>query len=124
MPGRILKIVIVEDDPSMRQAIERILRTAGHNAKWYESAEAVVEMEAVMTADCLILDIELPGMSGLELYRTLTRSGLTTPAIFVTAHDGRNMRDEAERLGAANYLTKPFTGRALLAAVAEATGLD
>ena len=77
-----------------------------------------------MTADCLILDIELPGISGLELYRTLTRSGLTTPAIFVTAHDGQNMRDEAERLGAANYLTKPFSGRALLTAVAEATGLD
>ena len=124
MPGRNLKIVIVEDDPSMRQAIERILHTAGHNAKVYESAEAVVDMEAVMTADCLILDIELPGMSGLELYRTLTRSGLTTPAIFVTAHDGHNMRDEAERLGAANYLTKPFSGRALLTAVAEATGLD
>ena len=108
----------------MRHAIERILHTAGHNAQWYESAEAVVDMEAVMTADCLILDIELPGMSGLELYRTLTRSGLTTPAIFVTAHDGKNMRDEAERLGAANYLTKPFSGRALLTAIAEATGLD
>ena len=60
----------------MRQAIEQILHTAGHNAKWYESAEAVVDMEAAMTADCLILDIELPGMSGLELYRTLKRSGL------------------------------------------------
>ena len=124
MPGRSLKIVVVEDDPSMRQAIERILHTAGHNAQWYESAEAVVDMEAVMTTDCLILDIELPGMSGLELYRTLKRSGLTTPAIFVTAHDGHSMRDEAERLGAANYLTKPFSGRALLTAVAEATGLD
>lgn len=124
MPGRNLKIVIVEDDPSMRQAIERILHTVGHKAKVYESAEAAVDMEAVMTADCLILDIELPGISGLELYRTLTRSGLTTPAIFVTAHDGQNMRDEAERLGAANYLTKPFSGRVLLTAVAEATGLN
>ena len=124
MPGRNLKIVIVEDDPSMRQAIERILRTVGHNAKLYESAEAVVDMETVMAADCLILDIELPGMSGLELYRTLTRTGPTTPAIFVTAHDGQNMRDEAERLGAANYLTKPFSGPALLTAIAEATGLD
>jgi len=124
MPGRILKIVIVEDDASMRTAIERILHAAGHSSKCYESAEAFVDMEAAMTADCLILDIELPGMSGLELYRTLTRSGLTTPAIFVTARDGHNMRDEAERLGAANYLTKPFSGRALLTAVAEATGLD
>jgi DNA-binding response OmpR family regulator len=124
MPGRILKIVIVEDDASMRKAIERILHTAGHNTKWYESAEDVVNMEAAMTADCLILDIELPGMSGLELYRTLKRSGLRTPAIFVTALDGHNTRDEAERLGAANYLTKPFSGRALLTALAEATGLD
>jgi FixJ family two-component response regulator len=122
MPGRILKIVIVEDDASMRKAIVRILHTAGHNTKWYESAEAVVDMEAAMTADCLILDIELPGMSGLELYRTLKHSGLTTPAIIVTARDEHNMRDEAERLGAANYLTKPFSGRALLTAVAEATG--
>jgi FixJ family two-component response regulator len=124
MPGRILKIVIVEDDASVRQAIERILHAAGHNTKWYESAEAVVDVEAAMTADCLILDIELPGMSGLELYRTLKRSGLTTPAIFVTALNGHNMRDETERLGAANYLTKPFSGRALLTAVDEATNLD
>jgi len=124
MPGRNLKLVIVEDDASMRQAIERILHAAGHDAKCYESAEAVVDMEAAMVADCLILDIGLPGMSGLEFYRTLTRSGLTTPAIFVTARDGQNMRDEAERLGAASYLTKPFSGRALLTAVGEATVLN
>ncbi len=124
MPGRILRIVIVEDDASMRRAIERILHTAGHNTKLYESAEAVDDMQAAMTADCLILDIELPGMSGVELYRTLKLSGLTTPAIFVTACNGHNLRDEAERLGAANYLTKPFSARALLTAVAEATGLN
>jgi FixJ family two-component response regulator len=124
MLDRDLEIVIVEDDSSMRQAIKRILKTAGYVAKSYESAESVIEVDGAMTADCLILDIQLPGMSGLELYRTLARCGLTTPAIFITAHDGHNMRDEAERLGAASYLTKPFSGRALLSAVADATGLN
>ena len=121
MAGGRLKIVIVEDDASMRQAIERLLLAADYDVLWYESAEAVGAVEAAMTADCLILDNHLPGMSGFELYRTLTRSGLTTPAIFISAHDDRNVRNEAERLGAARFLAKPFAARALLSAVADAT---
>jgi FixJ family two-component response regulator len=124
MSGRRWKIVVVEDDASMRQAIKRVLHTAGHDAMLYESAEAVVDLDTAMTADCLILDIQLPGMSGLDLYRTLKRFGLTTPAICITAYDHPNLRNEAKQLGAVSYLTKPFSGRALLSALADATKAD
>ena len=99
MAGGRLKIVIVEDDASMRQAIERLLLAADYDVLWYESAEAVGAVEAAMTADCLILDNHLPGMSGFELYRTLTRSGLTTPAIFISAHDERNVAKRSRTTG-------------------------
>jgi FixJ family two-component response regulator len=118
--GRLI-IVIVEDDASMRQAIERLLLAADYNAFSYESAEAVGAVAAATAADCLILDIQLPGMSGFELYQTLRRSGLTISAIFISARDERHVRDEAERLGAACFLAKPFAARALLSAVEDAT---
>ena len=100
----------------MRRCAEQILLQG--------AAEAVVDVDSAIMADCLILDIELPGMSGLDLYRTLARLGLTTSTIFITAHNQPNLRNEAEQLGAASYLTKPFSGQALLSAVAEATKVD
>lgn len=124
MADRMLEIVIVEDDASMRQAIERILKTADYDARWYESAEEAIEVDVPMIADCLIFDIQLPGMSGFDLFRTLARSGKPAPTIFITAHDEQNMRAEAERLGAASYLTKPFSGKALLSAIAAATAKE
>ncbi len=72
------------------------------------------------TDDCLILDIRLPGISGLELYRQLAESGEKPPVIFITAEDEPAVRDEAKRLGASSYLTKPFSGRALLESVTQA----
>jgi FixJ family two-component response regulator len=122
MPDNIPTIVVVEDDPSMGQAMERILRAGGFAAALFVSAEAALEADAVTNADCLVVDVRLPGMSGFELYRQLTLSGADTPAIFVTAHDEPAIRAEAERLGASSYLPKPFTGRALLDAVIQALG--
>jgi FixJ family two-component response regulator len=70
-----------------------------------------------VTADCLVLDIQLPGMSGLDLCRRLASSGERVPAIFITAHDRPAAREEAERLGAGGFLPKPFSGRTLLEVV-------
>jgi FixJ family two-component response regulator len=111
-------IVAVEDDGSMSQAIERILRAGGFTAAVFSSAEAALEAGAAALADCLVLDIHLPGMSGFELYRRLARSCKTMPAVFITAHDGPAVREEAERLaGIGSYLIKPFSGHDLLDAV-------
>jgi FixJ family two-component response regulator len=120
MPDEPLKIVVVEDDASMSQAIERLLRAGGFAAVLFASAEAALEA-AGAAADCLVLDIHLPGMSGFDLYRRLTLSGQAVPAVFITARDEPAVRDEAERLGGAgSYLPKPFSGRDLLDAVTRA----
>jgi FixJ family two-component response regulator len=113
-------VVVVEDDASMGQAIERILRAGGFSAVVFASAEAALAAGAATTAGCLVLDIHLPGMSGIDLYRRLAPRGDEVSAIFITAHDEPAVREAAERMG--SYLAKPFSGRALLEAVARALG--
>src|SRR5262249_26345420 len=108
----------------MRKAIKRILRAGGFESVVFPSAEAALEAEAASTANCLVLDIRLPGMSGFELYQRLGLGGSELPVIFVTAHDEPAVRKEAERLGASSFLSKPFPGRMLLDAVAQALRSD
>jgi FixJ family two-component response regulator len=122
MPGTLPMIVVVEDDASMSQAIERVLRAGGFASAMFASAEAALESDVAALADCLVLDIRLSGMSGFELYRRLGQSGKDVPAIFITAHDSPAVREEAERLGASNFLPKPLSGRALLEAITQALG--
>jgi DNA-binding response OmpR family regulator len=121
MPSELLKVIVVEDDASMGRAIERILRAEGFAAFVFASAEAALEANAAASADCLILDIHLPGMSGFDLHRRLALSGQETPTIFMTARDEPAVRDEAQKLGGAgSYVPKPFSGSALLDAVGRA----
>ena len=117
MPSKAPRIVVVEDDPSMSQAIARILRVGGFTPIVFDSAESALAADAVQAADCLVLDFHLPRMSGFELYHRLTHAGEAPPAIFITAHDEPTVRQEAERLGARCYLPKPFSGRMLLESV-------
>jgi FixJ family two-component response regulator len=111
-------IAIVEDDSGMREALTRMLKTAGFEARGYCSAEAFLE-ENVSVA-CLVADIHLPGVSGLELQRRLVEAGRARPVVFITAHDTPAVRREAEALHAVAFLTKPFEGRLLLGAVQRA----
>jgi FixJ family two-component response regulator len=123
MPSELPRIVVVEDDASMCQAIERILRVSGYATVAFGSAEAALQAMAGEEAGCLVIDIHLPGMSGFELHRRLALSGKEFPAVFITARDEPAVRDEAERLGGAgSYLPKPFSGRALLDAITLALG--
>jgi FixJ family two-component response regulator len=124
MPGEMPRVVVVEDDASMSRAIERILRVGGFAPVMFTSAEAALEAGAAATADCLVFDIQLPGVSGFDLYRRLTQSACRAPAIFITAHDEPAVREEAERMGARSYLPKPFSGRMLLDAVTQALSSD
>jgi len=118
-PGAHPRIVVVEDDASMSQAIERILRIGGFATAVFPSAEAVLEAGAMIAAQCWVLDVQLPGMSGLDLYRRLALRA-EVPAIVITAHDEPSIRAEAENLGVRSYLPKPFAGRALIDAVTQA----
>ena len=123
MPGHNQSIVLVEDDAGMSKAIERLLRAAGFQPVSFASAEELLQTEAADSAACLVLDIHLPGLSGLELGRLLIGSGRTKPIIFITGQDEPSLRDEARRLGSA-YFRKPFEGKALLEAIRAAVTVN
>jgi FixJ family two-component response regulator len=110
-------VLVVDDDDSMREAIERLLGAAGFATAGYATAEALLAGGGIGNALCIISDIKLPAMSGLELLTELRGLGLLTPVIIITAHDSAGMRSEAKLQGAAAYLAKPFMSRALLAAI-------
>ena len=113
-------IAIVEDDVGMREALGRMLKTAGYDARTYGSAEAFLESGASGNLGCLIADIHLPGASGIDLQRRLREDGQAGPVIFITAHDSALFRREADELGAIAFLAKPFEGRLLVKAVDKA----
>ncbi len=110
-------VFVVEDDESMREAIENLLCVAGFSAVVYESAEAML---AEINGDrplCVISDLNLPAMSGLDLLTELRRRSWPPPVIIITAYDSASTRREAERLGATAFLAKPFPSLALLTAI-------
>jgi FixJ family two-component response regulator len=117
-----LVIVVVEDDPGMSKAILRLLRAAGFRGVSFGSAEELLQTATADSAACLVLDIHLPGISGLELGRLLVASGRAKALIFITAQDEAAVREEAQRLGC-GYFRKPFEGKALLDAIREAIKL-
>jgi FixJ family two-component response regulator len=111
------KVLVIDDDESMREAIERLLGAAGFEPVAYASAEAVLASGAGSEAVCVICDLKLPAMSGLELLAELRARGQRQPLILITAYDEPGLGEDAIRRGAAAYLVKPFRGTALLAAV-------
>ncbi len=113
--GRV--VLVVEDDDSMREAMERLLQAAGFGTATFGSAEALLAERDAAGAVCVISDVKLPAMSGLELLRELRTRGGWPPVIMITAHDSAAVRSEAERIGAVAYLAKPFEGSALLASI-------
>jgi FixJ family two-component response regulator len=114
------KILIVDDDPDINLAIHRLLSAAGFPAAAFLSAEELLKDGAASTAECLVLDINLPGASGFELYRQLADSGVHVPVIFITALDDSDWQARAQSVGATAYLTKPFEGERLLSAIEKA----
>jgi FixJ family two-component response regulator len=114
-------IIVVEDDHSVNRAILRLLEAAGFRAQAFASAEALlIEGTTHQQADCFVLDVHLPGMSGIDLCRALREAGVSAPVVIITAHDDAHFRQAATRIGAAAYIRKPFSGRTLVAAIAEA----
>ena len=113
-----MRVLAVEDDPSMRTAIGRLLGAAGHDCATFASAEALLESVEWERADCVVTDLNLPAMSGLELLDELRRREHDRlPVIVITAFDRPGLRERALQRGAAAYLRKPFEGSVLLDAI-------
>jgi FixJ family two-component response regulator len=110
-------IAIVDDDDSMRGAIEGLLKAVGLPAQAFASAEEFLKSGKQHHASCLIADIRMPGMSGLELQAKLNADHCRIPTIFITAHGDAKMRMRALRAGAVEFLSKPFDDEALLESV-------
>jgi FixJ family two-component response regulator len=116
------RISIVDDDASVRQAIRGLLRSAGFEAQVFASAEEFLTSGRLNDTTCLVLDVRMPGMSGIELQERLIASGHTVPIIFITAHADEDERARALDRGAIDCLRKPFSDDALLDAIAKANG--
>jgi FixJ family two-component response regulator len=113
-------IAVVEDDPHLRRGIVRLLAAQGFGTRAFDSAESFLDDETAKEAACLVLDIELGGISGIELRRRLTKSGSPMPVIFITGTSDASIKDDAIASGCVDYLSKPFAVSHLMAAIATA----
>jgi FixJ family two-component response regulator len=111
-------VIVVDDDESVRRAMKRLLMSHGYQVLTFESAEELLLSNFIRRKIYLLLDIRLPGISGLELYARLVSSGAKCPVIFMTAHDDSEWLQKAEEAGAVGFLRKPFGEQALLGALA------
>jgi FixJ family two-component response regulator len=114
-------VAIVDDEPSVLKGLKRLLDAGGFTTKVFRSGEEFLQSEDADHAACVILDIHLGGMSGVETRRALTARGCGAPVIFMTALDTAYTRREALESGCATYLRKPFAGRELFDAIRKAT---
>jgi FixJ family two-component response regulator len=110
-------VAIVDDDDLMRSAVEGLLKSAGLSAQAFASAEEFLKSGRQYQTACLIADIRMPGMTGLELQARLNADDCRIPTIFITAHGDEKMRMQALRAGAVEFLAKPFDDEALLDSV-------
>jgi FixJ family two-component response regulator len=117
-------VFVVDDDPSMRRALESLLTSVGHEVRMFSSAPEFMQAARKDAPACLLLDVRLPGMSGLAFQDELTKAGIALPIIFITGHGDVPMSVRAMKAGAAEFLTKPFDDQVLLDAVHAALERD
>lgn len=115
-------IMVVDDDQSVREAMHGLLRSAGYAVETVASPQAFLEARAWERSSCLILDVRMPGLSGLELWSDLQRRGVAVPVVFITAFGDEATRRGLLDKGAIACLTKPFGEEVLLEAVGRALG--
>ena len=115
--SKTLRITLVDDDPSVRSAVSRLLRSNNHWCKVYESAESALADPDFASVDCLVLDVQLSGMNGFALRDRLREMGSATPCLFITAHPETGSAEWKQAIGDSPCLTKPFEESQLLAAI-------
>jgi FixJ family two-component response regulator len=110
-------IAVVDDDTAIREAVQSLLRSVGLRAEVFASAQDFLQSGRLQDTACLIVDVRMPRMSGLELQQQLTTAHCPIPIIFITAHGDEETRARALRAGAVGFLNKPFGDEVLLGAV-------
>jgi FixJ family two-component response regulator len=113
-------VAIVDDDESIRNATRDLLRAAGFSTATFEDAESFLASASRASASCVVADIRMPGMTGVELYQTLVASGNGIPTVIITAHPEEVTQSRAREAGITCYLSKPFAPDELLECVREA----
>jgi FixJ family two-component response regulator len=117
-------VFVVDDDPSVRSALKRLVASVGLNCETFTSADDFLREGHPVSAGCLVLDVRMPGASGLDLQNQLVRGGYCLPIIFLTAHGDVRTSVRAMKAGAADFLTKPFHEQELLDAIQHAIERD
>src|SRR5437899_10219684 len=120
MVGQRTVVIVVDDNVGLLKSVARLLAHHGVDSRTFASAEALLESDSVQTATCLLLDIYLGGISGIELQRRLAASGSKWPVIFMTANDDEATRNQAMAAGCIACLRKPFRQHVLLNAISKA----
>jgi FixJ family two-component response regulator len=117
-------VAVIDDDESVREALPGRIRQFGYQASVFSSAEEFLRSDRLVETNCAIIDIAMPGVSGLDLQRELLQRGWRIPIIFITADGNGELRARLQKLGAIDCLLKPFTGAALQAAIVAALSSD
>ena len=117
-------VFVIDDDPSMRAALEDLISSVGLQPRLFASPQEFLEGPRLDTPGCLVLDVRLPGMSGLTFQKELERVGITLPIIFITGHGDIPMSVRAMKAGAVEFLTKPFNDQEMLDAIHAAIERD
>jgi FixJ family two-component response regulator len=116
-----ITVAVVDDDPSMLKGLERLLNAHGFGTAVFPSAEEFLDRSDQSQISCLVLDVNLGGMSGFELRRELRASGSSLPVVFLTGVEDEGTRATAQREGCVAFLRKPFSGNLLIEAIGRAT---
>ena len=117
-------VYVVDDDPSMCEALTRLLKTVGLRAQGFQTSQEFLRTKRPDAPSCLVLDVRLPGLSGLDLQHELAKADPPIPIVFITAHGDIPMTVQALKAGAVDFLTKPFRDQQLLDAVQQAIERD
>ena len=117
-------VIVIDDDPMVRRALDSLFRSIGLATTLYESATAFLAAQAPSRVSCIITDVRMPGVSGLDFQKALTAQGVSTPVIVITGHGDVPMSVGAMKAGAVDFLTKPFRDQDLIDAVNEALERD
>jgi len=117
-------IAIVDDDPSVREGLSSLIRSAGLEVETFASAQEFLSLPGAEAPSCLVLDLQMPGLSGLDLQKRMVEAGLEIPIVFLTGHGNIPASVKAMKAGAVEFLTKPFDDEELLQAIQEAIERD
>ena len=118
--ARAMLVALVDDDEAVRRAVASLVRSLGYSAATFSSAEKFLQPEKISGISCLITDLQMPGLSGLDLQDRLIAKGHRLPVIFLTAYGDENVRARAMKAGAVGFLTKPCNHDHLLDCLAKA----